>query len=75
MSFMKTDKDFLKRRLEDSVFYLWLLKKHSEKAPQEALSAVLTEEYKNKYTSLMEEYICLYGDEPCEIGEYAWSDK
>lgn len=72
---MKTDKEFLKRRLEDSIFYFWLLKKYSEKAPQESLSAALTEEYKNKYMNLMKEYIYLFDDEPSEIAEYAWSNK
>ncbi len=71
---MRTDKDFLKRRLEDSIFYFRLLKKYSEKEPQESLSATLSEEYKKIYMNLLDEYVCHF-DDSSERTDCAWKDK
>ncbi len=60
---MQKDRDFLRRCLEEAIFHYWLLKKYSEKNLTDSLSNSLAEEYKKKYTKLMEEYISLFSDE------------
>ncbi|MBQ8502773.1 MAG: hypothetical protein IJ491_00650 [Clostridia bacterium] len=70
---MQTEKDFLKRRLEEAIFHFWLLKKHSEKMPEAELSISLAEEYRKKYVHLMKEYLRLFGEEYMNEN-FVWSE-
>ena len=59
---MNTENKFLKRRLEESIFHFWLMKKYSEKNMGDSLSKTLADDYKRKYEHLMSEYLRLFSD-------------
>lgn len=71
--FMKTEKTFLKRRLEEAIFHWWILKKYSEKKPSDTFGVNLAEDYRKKYEYLMNEYLRLFGEDYQNDG-YTWSD-
>ncbi len=58
---MYNEKEFLKRRLEDSNFSYLLLKKYCEKMPDDSTVAGLAEDYRKKYNDLMKNYIDMFG--------------
>ena len=54
--------DFLKKRLDDTVFIIRIYEIHCKKAPTDKLMLDMCTEYRNRYSALMKEYTALCGD-------------
>ena len=54
--------DFLKKRIDDTLFIIRMYEMYREKTPADKLVYDMCAEYRSRYSALMEEYSLLCGD-------------
>lgn len=59
---MEQRADFLKKRMEDTLFVLRIYEMYDKKTPADRLVCDMCAGYRDRYSALMKEYTALCGD-------------